>query len=119
MDEPSDRRARAIAVWEDVSAGAVAEPATPLREAVLDVLAAEVWSRPGLSRKDRRWITLTCVAAAGQPVPIRTHLRYALASGDMTVAELREFALHFAMYAGFPRASFIDAVIDELEASDG
>ena len=119
MDEPSDRRARAVAVWEDVSASTVAEPTSPFREAVLDVLAAEVWARPGLSRKDRRWITLTCVATAAQPVPIRTHLRYALASGDMTVTELREFALHLAMYAGFPRASFIDAVIDELEAGDG
>ena len=46
------------------------------------------------------------------------HLRSALASGDLSVAELQEFLLHFAYYAGWPRASLVHhtltAVVAEL-----
>jgi 4-carboxymuconolactone decarboxylase len=81
-------------------------PVSPFTEnGVVDSVFGELWGRPGLSRRDRRWITLACVAAAAVDVPIETHVYAALASGDISPEEFQEFVLHFAYYAGWPRAS--------------
>jgi 4-carboxymuconolactone decarboxylase len=65
----------------------------------------EVWQRPGLTPRDRRLITLTCLAIGGTDRTLGLHLRGALDSGDLTAAELDEFAVQLGIYAGFPRAS--------------
>ncbi|HEY5097467.1 MAG TPA: carboxymuconolactone decarboxylase family protein, partial [Acidimicrobiales bacterium] len=75
---------------------------------VVDSVFGELWGRPGLSRRDRRWITLACVAAATVDEPIQTHVYAALASGDITPEEFQEFVLHLAYYAGWPRASSME-----------
>jgi len=70
-----------------------------------DPLSAKVWDRPGLSRRDRRFVTLTCVCAAEGPEQINDHMYAALASGDIAYEELLEFVLQFAVYCGWPRGS--------------
>jgi 4-carboxymuconolactone decarboxylase len=77
---------------------------------------AEMWSRPGLDMKARRWITLACVAAADTLLPIQAHIYAALKSGDITLDEMHEFTLHFAIYAGWPKASIVNQTI--LDAWD-
>ncbi len=77
-------------------------------QGVVDSVFAELWDRPGLSRRDRRWITLACVGAAGADQPIQSHVTAALASGDISREEFQEFVLHFAYYAGWPRASALE-----------
>jgi 4-carboxymuconolactone decarboxylase len=51
------------------------EPARGLRELSLDHLFAEVWTREGLSIRDRRLVTLALLAAQGRPDQLRAHLR--------------------------------------------
>jgi 4-carboxymuconolactone decarboxylase len=87
------------------------EVATPFEEATRDFVFGEVWSRPGLSRRDRRWVTLTCVAAADSPEPIDAHVYAALNSGDIELEAALEFVLHFAVYCGWPKASHLEGVI--------
>ncbi|MBL7486811.1 carboxymuconolactone decarboxylase family protein [Frankia sp. AgB1.9] len=90
------------------------EPAavtTPLEQFSRDFVFGEVWSRPGLSRRDRRWVTLTCVAAADAPGPIEDHVYAALNSGDIELDAMLEFVLHFAVYCGWPKASHLEMVI--------
>jgi len=113
MNEQNDRRRIGMETWTSVKMTRVAPPSTPLLEAGLDFVAAEVWTRPGLSRKERRWITLSCLGMAGLEQPLQGHVRSALASGDITKDELMEFALHIAVYGGFPRAAVVQSVIDE------
>jgi 4-carboxymuconolactone decarboxylase len=90
----------------------VSEPPPPidpfLDHGVVDSVFGELWDRPGLSRRDRRWVTLACVGAAAVDEPIQQHVYAALASGDITREELQEFVLHFAYYAGWPRASALE-----------
>ena len=84
-------------------------PLTPyLDKGVVDSVFGELWDRPGLARRDRRWVTLACVAAAAVDEPIQQHVYAALASGDITREEFQEFVLHFAYYAGWPRASALE-----------
>jgi 4-carboxymuconolactone decarboxylase len=92
----------------------LAEPpaaASPYDQATRDFLFGEVWARPGLSRRDRRLVTLACVGGAGTTGPIANHVYAALASGDLTLEELLEFALHFAVYCGWPKASQVETTI--------
>jgi 4-carboxymuconolactone decarboxylase len=79
---------------------------------LIDFVFAEVWSRPGLSRRDRRFVTLACVAAADADQPLVDHVYAALNSGDVSIAEMREAVLHFAVYAGWPKASRFNIVVD-------
>lgn len=95
---------------------AAAVPGTPLMEAAQDFVFAEVWNRPGLDRRSRRWITLACVAAAGSGTAMRAYAHAALASGDISMGELREFALQFAVFQGFPKAVEFEAILNELAA---
>ncbi|MDH6484056.1 carboxymuconolactone decarboxylase family protein [Streptomyces sp. SAI-127] len=84
---------------------------TPFGRASRDFLYGQVWSRPGLSRRDRRFVTLTCVAAADAPEPIEEQVRAALASGDISLDEMLELVLHFAVYCGWPKASHLEGAI--------
>lgn len=79
---------------------------------VIDQVFAEVWTRPGLTRKERRWISITCACMTGATIAMEAHFGGALRSGDMSIDELREFVVHFAAYAGHPRATAARAALD-------
>ena len=103
--------ADAAQTYREVMAREPAPPATPFEAATRDFVFGEVWSRPGLSRRDRRWVTLTCVAAADSPEPIDDHVYAALAGGDIGLEAMLEFVLQFAVYCGWPKASHVEGVI--------
>jgi 4-carboxymuconolactone decarboxylase len=95
--------------YREVMVSDAPPPLTPyLDQGVVDSVFGELWDRPGLSRRDRRWITLACVGAAAVTEPINQHVYAALASGDITREEMQEFVLHFAYYHGWPRASALE-----------
>ena len=95
--------------YREVMVSDAPPPITPyLDKGVVDSVFGELWDRPGLARRDRRWITLACVAAAAVDEPIKQHVYAALASGDITREEFQEFVLHFAYSAGWPRASALE-----------
>src|SRR3954454_23924043 len=72
---------------------------------VIGFVFGEMWRRGVLTPRDRRFITLACVGAAGAITPIETHVWAALNSDDLTYAEFDEFVLHFATQLGWPKAS--------------
>ncbi len=103
--------------YREVMVSDAPPPLTPyLERGVVDAVFGEVWDRPGLSRRDRRLVTLACVAAAAVDVPIEQHVYAALASGDLTREEFQEVVLHFAYYAGWPRASGLERAYYEAIA---
>ncbi len=113
--------------FEEVMVREAPPPVSPFTSCgVVDSVFAELWDRPGLSRRDRRWITLASVASAAVDEPIHSHVYAALASGDISRQEFQEFVLHFAYYGGWPRASAMEmayyravAEIDAEEADPG
>ena len=84
---------------------------TPFGAATRDFLFGTVWAGSGLSRRDRRWVTLTCVGAADAPGPIDAQVYAALKSGDIELEAMLEFVLQFAVYCGWPKASHLEMVI--------
>lgn len=109
------RTERGRRVWREVMVSEPPPPITPYKtHGIVDFVFSEMWSRPGLTRKERRWITLTAVGAMGQIHPIRSHIRAAVESGDCTIEEIQEFILHFAVYCGWPLASYLESTALEL-----
>jgi 4-carboxymuconolactone decarboxylase len=103
--------------YREVMVSDAPPPMTPyLDKGVVDAVFGELWDRPGLSRRDRRFITLACVACAAVEVPIQQHVYAAVASGDLTREEMQEVVLHFAYYAGWPRASALETAYYEAIA---
>lgn len=72
---------------------------------------AQIWTRPGLSMRDRRLISLTAAAYAASPPGYISHIEGALDSGDLTPTELWEWLIHFTNYAGYPKAAPVWAEI--------
>jgi 4-carboxymuconolactone decarboxylase len=114
----SARRERGIARFTDVMTVAAPDDTSPvMANGLIDFVFAEIWSRPKLSRRDRRFVTLACVAAADATKPLEDHVYAALNSGDLSITEMREAVLHFAVYAGWPKASRFNIAVDQQWAA--
>ena len=79
-----------------------------------NVAWGDVWQRPGLSRREKRLVTLAVLGLNGTDRTLGLHLRGALDSGDLTEADIDSFLLHFGVYAGFPRASAVAASLGRV-----
>src|SRR5438445_652933 len=60
-------------------------------------LYGEIWTRPNLTRRERRIISICAAAAAKCERELEMHLFAALASGDLSFEELQEIVLHYAV----------------------
>src|SRR5580692_154657 len=103
-----DRLASARAEYEKIMTSPSPDPtAAYVETGVVGFVFGEMWRRGVLTARDRRWITLSCVGAAGAITPIETHVWAALNSGDVTYSEFDEFVLHFGTQLGWPKASVL------------
>ena len=81
---------------------------------ILNFVFGEMWKRPGLSRRDRRLITLACVGLDDTIGPIQSHVYSAMKSGDLTYEEMWELVLQFAASSGWPKAQYMQQSADEM-----
>jgi 4-carboxymuconolactone decarboxylase len=82
----------------------------------VDHLFADIWSRPGLSMRDKRLVTLSVVTALGLPDLAEIQVNAALGNAEMTEAELREMAIFITHYVGFPLGSTFNNVVEKVIA---
>jgi 3-oxoadipate enol-lactonase/4-carboxymuconolactone decarboxylase len=73
----------------------------PFREFILEGVWGRVWTRPGLSHRDRSLLCLGMLAALGHAEEFRLHVR-ATANTGVTPDEIAEVLLQVAAYAGVP-----------------
>lgn len=77
-----------------------------------DHLFADIWSREGLSDRDRRLLLIGMLTAtAGQDV-LTIQVPAALTSGDLSGDELREVVIFLAHYAGWPAAARLNSIVE-------
>lgn len=60
-----------------------------------------IWSRPGLSRKERSMLNLAMLAALNRGPEMRLHINGALTNG-VTKEEIKEIFLQVGVYCGIP-----------------
>lgn len=83
----------------------------------VDHLFADIWSRPGLSMRDKRLVTLSVVTALGLPDLAEIQINAALQNREMTEAELRDLAVFITHYVGFPLGSTFNNVVEKVVAN--
>jgi 4-carboxymuconolactone decarboxylase len=115
MTDEQDRE-RGQQAWRDVM-GADSPPiADPFMEFTSDHVFGRVWTRPGLTTRDRRLVTLTAIVAAGADAALALHLRAAYRSGDLDLDALDEWVVHVAHYVGWPAATPAYMALGALKA---
>ncbi len=75
----------------------------PFQELATEFAWGSVWTRPGLSLRDRSLMTLSMCIALNRPAELKIHLRGAVRNG-VTREEIRELLLHSFLYCGGPAA---------------
>jgi len=92
-------------IWRDVMAN---EPPENFSDPYMQFTAGvfkNVWARPGLTRKERRLISLTAIATRGSAEALPHHIRATLELEELTKDELLEWTVQLAHYAGWPASA--------------
>lgn len=77
------------------------------------VLYADVWERPGLSKRDRSLVTVSALIALNRPDQLRSHIGLASQNG-LTREELAEAITHLAFYSGWPSSVSAATIAKEV-----
>jgi len=85
---------------------------TPVLEKTVEHLFGEIWSRPGLSVRDRRLLVIGATAALGRADLIEIQVRGALANRELSAEELREAVLQLQYYVGWGNGSQVDSGVE-------
>ena len=116
-----DVHRRGMAVRREVLGDAHVDRAiagtTPLTEDFQDLITryawGEVWSRDGLDRRTRSFLTVALMVALNRDHELRMHIRAARRNG-LTWEEISETLLHCAVYCGVPAANAAFALAQEV-----
>ncbi|MEP7349907.1 MAG: carboxymuconolactone decarboxylase family protein [Sphingorhabdus sp.] len=119
MDE--DCFARGLAIRKEVlgeeyvtrSMEQADEFSLPIQELSTRYCWGDIWSRDGLSRRDRSLLNLGMISALNRPHELKLHVKAALRNG-LTQIEIREALLQVAVYCGIPAG--IDSIRIAREA---
>ncbi len=105
----------------DRSMAQVSDFARPIQELVTEYCWGAVWSRDGLSRKNRSMINLAMLTALNRSHELGAHVKGAVQNG-VTESEIQEILLQTAIYVGVPAAleSFrvAEKVLNEIKKND-
>ncbi len=74
---------------------------TVLQDLATEMAWGYAWTRPGLDRRTRSFLTLALLTALGRGPELKLHVRGALTNG-LTVDEIKETLLHATAYVGVP-----------------
>jgi 4-carboxymuconolactone decarboxylase len=79
-------------------------------------LFGRIWTRPGLSMRDRRMMLVAVLTTLGQEELLEVQVNAVLQNGELTRVELREMAIFLTHYVGFPLGSKLDGVLKRVTA---
>jgi len=78
-----------------------------------DHLFADIWSRPGLSDRDRRLLLIGMLAGQGAQDVLTIQVPAAYRTGDLDDAALREIVIFLSHYAGWPVGARLNSLVEE------
>lgn len=87
----------------------------PFIDLITDAAWGHVWSRDGISPRERSMLTLALLAGLGNFEEFKLHLR-ATANTGASQDDVLEALLHVAIYAGVPRANHAIKIAKEFFA---
>ena len=81
-----------------------------------DHLFADIWSRPGLSDRDRRLLLIGLLAGTGAQDVLSIQIPAAYANGELDDEALREIVVFLCHYAGWPNGARLNSLVEETIA---
>ena len=99
----------------DAATAAITPETAVFQDFITRYAWGEVWTRPGLDRRTRSFVTIAALVTGGHEAELAMHVRAALTNG-LSRAEISEAILHTAIYAGVPAANTAFGVARETFA---
>ena len=64
----------------------------------------DIWSRPGLTKRERSMLTIALLAGLGHENELAMHIKASRNTGT-SIEDIKEVLMHTAVYAGIPAAN--------------
>jgi len=116
FDDLPDERRRGLERMEEVYGFEMSDGQGDFFRYTADHLFADIWSRPGLSDRDRRLLLIGLLAGTGAQDVLTIQVPAALASGDLDAETLREIVIFLCHYAGWPNGARLNSLVEETIA---
>ncbi len=105
-EQSNERRAKGLAMYREVYGDNALLPEGGQAEffdlLIIDQQFAEVWSRRALPIAARRLLTMGVLAATRRFDILELQFKRVLATGELTVEQVREVVIHLVSYLGTP-----------------
>jgi alkylhydroperoxidase/carboxymuconolactone decarboxylase family protein YurZ len=75
---------------------------TEFQEQITRHVWGDIWTRPAIDRKTRRFMTLSMMIALRAWNEFRLHIRTGLTTGDLTKTDIKEIIMQATAYCGAP-----------------
>jgi len=112
-ETPQERRQRGLEKMTEVYGFAFSDGPGDFFGYTADHLFADIWSRPGLSVRDRRLLLIGMLAGQGAQDVLTIQVPSAYRSGDLDEDALREIVIFLSHYAGWPVGARLNSLVEE------
>lgn len=114
-DEPNDaRRHRGLEKMSEVYGWEVSDGPGDFFSMTVEHLFGEVWTREGLSQRERRILLIGLTVGSGLFDVAGLQLDTALRLGELSPDELRDVVIFATHYAGWPTGAKLNSQVEEL-----
>ena len=110
----NERRQRGLDMMSQVYGWDVKDGPGDFFGLTVDHLFAEIWTRPGLTLRDRRLLLIGLLVGQGMQDVADIQIGAALRRAELTPDELREIAIFLTHYAGWPSGARLSMQVDKL-----
>lgn len=114
MSADRERRERGLEMMRKVYGWEVSDGPGDFFGITADHLFGEIWTRPGLSMRDRRLLLIGMLAGQGLNDVLDIQLPAALGNGELDEDELRELAIFLTHYIGWPLGSKLAMQVEKV-----
>ncbi len=111
---PDDRRQRGLAMMSQVYGWEVQDGPGDFFAMTVDHLFAQVWTRPGLTVRDRRLLLIGLLIGQGMHDVAELQIDAALGNGELDDGQLREIVIFLTHYAGWPSGAKLSMQAEKL-----
>ncbi|GAA3512730.1 carboxymuconolactone decarboxylase family protein [Aeromicrobium panaciterrae] len=116
FDELPEQRAKGLRKMEQVYGFDMTDGGGDFFAYTADHLFADIWSRPGLTDRDRRLLLIGMLAGQGAADVLGIQVPAAHSAGDLDDAALREIVVFLSHYAGWPQGARLNSIVEETIA---
>lgn len=88
--------------WVDCSLANSTEFLSEIQKQITSHVWGDIWTRPGIDPKTRRFMVLSIMIALRAWDEFRLHVRTGLSTGTITKEDLKEIILQATVYCGAP-----------------